>query len=181
MTSSTGRYADGLWAITCYFNPMGYRRRLSNFRIFREHLQVPLVAVELAYGCEFELRRRDADILLRLRGGAVLWQKERLLNLTLQALPRSCQKVAWLDCDIIFDIADWVEMADALLDRFAIVQLFRHVHSLSPDWVVGEGRAARVEATRPSAAFCIASGLPAAACIGHLHDTREGTPANGFA
>ena len=32
----------------------------------------------------------------------MLWQKERLLNLALKALPSSCHKVAWLDCDIFF-------------------------------------------------------------------------------
>ena len=69
----TGRHPKDLWAITCYFNPMHYRRRLANFRIFRDHLQLPLVAVELAYGPEFELQAQDAEILIQLRdgGGAV--------------------------------------------------------------------------------------------------------------
>ena len=91
-----------LWAITCYFNPMRYRRRLANFRIFRECLQVPLVVVELTFGSEFELQAQDAEILIQLRCGAILWQKERLLNLALKALPNGCNKVAWLDCDIMF-------------------------------------------------------------------------------
>src|SRR5450759_1082712 len=85
MTSRAGLHTDGLWAITSYFNPVGYRRRLSNFRIFRERLKVPLVVVELTYGSDFELQEQDADILIQLRGGAVLWQKERLLNLALQS------------------------------------------------------------------------------------------------
>ena len=38
-----------LWAITCYFNPVGYRRRLENYRMFRQRLKVPLVAVELSF------------------------------------------------------------------------------------------------------------------------------------
>jgi hypothetical protein len=94
MTPPTGSNADGLWPITSYFNPIGYRRRLSNFRAFRERLNVPLVAVELTYGSDFELQEQDADILIQLRGGTVLWQKERLLNLALQALPTHCRKVA---------------------------------------------------------------------------------------
>ena len=55
--------AGGLWAITSYFNPMGYRRRLENYRIFREHLQVPLLTVELGYGRALDLNHGDADIL----------------------------------------------------------------------------------------------------------------------
>jgi len=36
-----------LAAITCYFNPAAYRRKLDNYRIFRRHLGVPLICVEL--------------------------------------------------------------------------------------------------------------------------------------
>jgi hypothetical protein len=39
---------SALWAIAAYFNPARYARRLANYRVFREHLAVPLVAVELA-------------------------------------------------------------------------------------------------------------------------------------
>jgi hypothetical protein len=181
MTSSVSTRADGFWAITSYFNPMRYRRRVLNFRAFRERLNVPLVAVELAYDSNFELQEQDADILIRLRGGAVLWQKERLLNLALQALPENCRKVAWLDCDIIFGAPDWAESAGALLDRFALVQMFKHVHYLSPHWTPVKDRASEVEFTRPSAAFSLSSGIPATTCVGHSLDIREGTSASGFA
>ena len=66
-----------MWAITSYFNPVGYRRRLSNYRTFRADLAVPLVAVELSFDGRFELTDDDADILIQLSGGAVLWQKDR--------------------------------------------------------------------------------------------------------
>ena len=131
MDAPTG---SNFWVITSYFNPMRYKRRLSNFNIFRKRLNVPLVAVELTYGSDFQLQDQDADILIRLRGGAVLWQKERLLNLALQALPKHCRKVAWVDCDVLFGAADWAEAASQLLDRFAIIQMFQDVHYLSPHW-----------------------------------------------
>ena len=89
----TAFYGDELWAITSYFNPASYRRRLANFNTFRQHLPIPLVAVELAYDADFELQEADAEILIQLRGGALLWQKERLLNVALQALPAACRKV----------------------------------------------------------------------------------------
>jgi hypothetical protein len=181
MKAPTALNADGLWAITSYFNPMRYRSRLLNFRTFRERLHVPLVAVELTYGPDFELQEQDAEILVQLRGGAVLWQKERLLNLALQALPRHCRNVAWLDCDIIFGAADWAGSASRLLDRFPIVQMYRHAHYLSPHWTPAKDCTTEVEFTRPSAAFSVASGVPAMTCIGHLLDTLEGTCANGLA
>ena len=88
------RSMDDVWAITCYFNPVGYRSRLANYRVFRRHLSVPLVTVELAYDAEFHLDRDDAEIMIQVRGGDVLWQKERLLNIALAALPRACRTVA---------------------------------------------------------------------------------------
>jgi hypothetical protein len=177
----TSPHSKDLWAITCYFNPMRYRRRLANFRIFRQYLEVPLVAVEMAFGPEFELQAHDAEILVQLRGGGMLWQKERLLNLALKALPTGCNKVAWLDCDIMFDRPDWVEAADSLLDRYPMIQLFRQVHNLGPQWGPGKEHASQVQFTRPSAAFSLSSGVPAATCIGHLIDNRIGTCAPGFA
>jgi hypothetical protein len=171
---------DGLWAITSYFNPLGYQRRLSNFKVFREHLNLPLLAVELSYGSDFELQEQDADILVRINGGALLWQKERLLNLALAALPDDCRKVAWLDCDIVFGAVDWARHADRLLDNFAIIQLFKNVHYLSPSGTP-EDYTTDIEFTRPSAAFSISSGEPAATSIGHSLESRKGTSANGFA
>jgi len=55
-----------LWAITCYFNPVGYRRRLQNYRTFRQRLKVPLVTVELSFGQEFQLSSGDADVVVQL-------------------------------------------------------------------------------------------------------------------
>ena len=50
------------WAITCYFNPVGYRRRLENYHLFRQRLNVPLVTVELSFDERFQLSAGDADI-----------------------------------------------------------------------------------------------------------------------
>jgi len=82
----SGRAAsDRLWAVTAYFDPFGDGQRLPAYREFRRRLLAPLVAVELSFGDTFHLDEEDADIVVRLQGGAVLWQKERLLNLALRA------------------------------------------------------------------------------------------------
>jgi hypothetical protein len=125
--------SGNLWAITCYFNPMGYRRRLANYRVFRQHLAVPLVTVELSFDGRFQLQPEDADILEQLQGGDVLWQKERLLNVAVRALPASCQKVAWLDCDIIFADKDWVDRAGTALEEWPLVHLFHARHEVPRD------------------------------------------------
>jgi hypothetical protein len=118
------RAGGGVWAITSYFNPAGYRTRSKNYRIFRQRLAVPLLTVELSFGADFELGERDADRLVQIRGRDVLWQKERLLNLALRSLPDECETVAWLDCDVVLTRPDWPGVASRLLEDVSLVQLF---------------------------------------------------------
>ena len=113
-----------MWAITSYFNPIGYRRRSLNYRVFRENLDLPLVTVELGFDGKFELTSEDADVLIQIDGKAVLWQKERLLNLALKAVPADVENIAWLDCDIVFQRPDWIEQAKQRLTSLNVVQLY---------------------------------------------------------
>ncbi len=156
-------HASDLWAITAFFNPIGYKRKYANYRRFREGLGVPLLAIELGYGNGFELRDNDAEIVVRLRGRDVLWQKERLLNLAVEALPTSCRKAAWLDCDVLFDDPDWPERTSLALDRFALVQPYSRAFRTPPGWTIGDPLPAE-EATRPVPEM-IASGISMAACL----------------
>ena len=114
-----------MWALTSYFNPVRYKQRLSNYRIFRSNLNIPLVTVELSFDGEFELAKNDADVLIQLSGGAVLWQKERLLNIGIKSIPSAVKNFAWIDCDILFARSDWAKEAEEQLnERYNIVQLF---------------------------------------------------------
>ncbi len=74
------------WAISCYFNPCGYQRRLDNYKIFREHLNIPLVTVKLSFDRHFQLTNKDAEILVQIEGNEnnLMWPKERLLNIALK-------------------------------------------------------------------------------------------------
>lgn len=118
--------SDDFIVITSYFNPCRYRTKRQNFEVFEEGLRAAgakLLVVELAFEDEpFELETRAP--VLRLRGGSVLWQKERLLNLAIASLPASCRKVAWLDCDLVFEDALWLQNTSAALDEFVVVQPF---------------------------------------------------------
>ncbi len=121
-----------LWAITSYFNPFQSERRRQNYREFRRHLGVPLVAVELSFDGDFELVATDAEILVQMRGRDVLWQKERLLNIALTALPSECRKVAWVDCDVVFARNDWSTETSRRLDEFTVIQPFERAYDLAP-------------------------------------------------
>ena len=125
------RPASPLWAVTSFYNPAGYRRRKANYLLFRERLALPLLAVEWSPTGEFELRPGDADLLIQLHGGDVMWQKERLLNIGVARLPAECTHVAWLDCDLVFEREDLGEATLAALDAAPLVQLYDRVAYLA--------------------------------------------------
>lgn len=120
--------------VCCHFNPCSFRSRLATYRTFRDHVRwagARLLTVELAFGDRpFELQ--GLDDVVHLRGGDVLWQKERLLNIGIQQLLKEgYEKIGWLDADIIFEAPDWVDRISAALDRQAICQAFDRVHRRS--------------------------------------------------
>jgi hypothetical protein len=149
-----------LWAITAYFNPIHYRRLLSNYRIFRRHLNLPLVVVELGYDGQFDLGPDDAEILVQLPGKAVLWQKERLLNLALARVPAECGKVVWLDSDILFEKPDWAAAASGVLEQFPLVQVFAGMVDLPRDHGSGVPEVPAEIIGSPSSAFGLHQGIP---------------------
>lgn len=122
-----------LWAITCLFNPAGYQARNENYRIFREDFTLPLVTVELSFGSKFALSGSDADILIQIQGGDRMWQKERLLNIALQALPSECDQVLWIDADIVIsNLQRWTGQIRKGLEDHSVVQAFSSVNMLDP-------------------------------------------------
>jgi len=124
------RLGGTLWAVTTYYNPARYRTKKENYDLFRARLAaagVPLLAVELAFGDRpFELSSHDADLLVRRRGGDELWQKERLINIGVRHLPDECDRVAWLDADVVLARNDWAEETRRLLREYLVVQPFSH-------------------------------------------------------
>ena len=110
---------------------------MLNYRRFRVDLAetgVPLLTVEVAFGDQpFELRKSDSDILVRLRGRDVLWQKERILNIGVKRLPPDCDKVAWIDADVLFQNPRWAVETSRLLEEYVVVQPYSHCVRLRRD------------------------------------------------
>jgi hypothetical protein len=170
-----------LWVITSYFNPARYRRRLLNYRRFRERLRAPLVTVEMSTGDPFALGRGDADRLIQVAGGDVMWQKERLINHALSSLPRHCRYVAWVDADLLFTADAWIADVEAALDRVAIVQPFASVAHAPPDTARAPGAPHTGWLTQPSVGAAIAAGVPLRDILRGVLSRTGGSAASGMA
>lgn len=170
---------SALWAVCCLFNPCGYKRRLSNYHLFRSNLPVPLLTVELSFDGAFALRADDADLLVQINGGAVLWQKERLLNRGVAHLPAACTAVAVLDADLIFKKLDWPQAALAALDTVPVVQLFSEVLHMPDRWKPGEPAMALT--VQYSLTLGLQRGYSLVACLGAQAGDGRGAYCGGFA
>lgn len=172
------RTKSKLWAITCLFNPAGYRIRAENYRLFREHLSLPLVTVELAFDEPFCLGQNDADVLIQLRGGKPMWQKERLLNIALQSLPDHCEKVVWMDADILVIDAGWAQAVEQALEETKVVQPFATVHQLDPRGNRTTSNPSMVSSWKETGVFgkalpSVVGRAPGAPCNGHVWAARK--------
>ena len=141
-----------LHAVTCLFNPCGYRRLVENHRTFAAALArqgVPLTTVELSFDGRFEVPGS-----VRLFGDPAvhtLWQKERLLNVGIESLPPEVDKVAWVDADLLFLNPDWAADTERVLEDYPVCQPYRRAHMTDA--------AGRVASSRRSIGQALAEGL----------------------
>ncbi len=120
--SSPGKLA----AVTCHYNPCGYRRLRENWFRFREAFRgCPLFTIEVSFDGVFHL---PAEWQITAGPEHLLWQKEQLLNLAIRQLPAEFDRVAWIDADLLFLNPGWARETTELLDHFSVVQLFETCH-----------------------------------------------------
>lgn len=118
--------------VTYYFNPAGlpsvernYRRFMHEVRWWgRECFSAELVVP----GQEFP--SANAFIQRRAEANNILWQRERLLNLIVEKLPSSYDKIAIIDPTILMLNNSALKQAEALLENSYLAQLCREVHYL---------------------------------------------------
>lgn len=132
-----------LGLISCFFNPTNSQKLKDNYVQFRKSLNHPIVTVELAFNDQ-PFFIEDA---IHIRGSDknIMWQKERLLNIALNSLPKHIDKVAWLDADIIFENENWFKETEQKLDSHPVVQLFESGYEAdgtlsSPNTGIGFGK-----------------------------------------
>lgn len=131
-----------LAVVSCFFNPGGSARRVSNFRAFLSAVKksgVRCLVVELAFGAapfEFD----DHDDVIQVRTDHVLWHKERLLNIGIRKLlSDGVRKIVWLDGDIVFSDSWWPAEIAHRLEYANLCQIFDtisiHAHGSGPPMI----------------------------------------------
>jgi hypothetical protein len=126
--------APDLAVVTSYFNSHHYASKRRVFELFRQSMErsgVPLFIGECAFGDQpFELV--PSNSVFQFRTPDVMWQKERLLNLTIDRVPDRYTKIAWVDADVLFTNPRWIAEASERLDEFPVLQPFSHAVRLRP-------------------------------------------------
>jgi len=136
--------------ITTLYNPIGYKRRIENWKKFRSLIHENIWIAECSFDGKFIASNELNHIRIEASENSLLWQKERLLNIILENLPRKVKYVAWVDCDILFENSNWVEDAIQLLTKQYVVQLFDVVHILDAQqerWATVRGLISHVNPT----------------------------------
>ena len=130
-----------LFVIVPHFNPVKSKCRETLLLEFLERISleprvVPIV-VQLAYPGQVHLNLARivqgmfSDI--RVHGQHVMFQKENLINIGLESVPRDC-KYAWIDADVAFTNPHWVRDTLNALNETPVVQMFGTTADLSPDY-----------------------------------------------
>jgi len=119
-------------AITTYYNFTKSKMRFQNYLKFAKNLPFFLITVELATkDSDFQLDSNDADIYVRANSKDLLWHKESLLNIALKHIPKECDYVVWVDCDIIFKNSSLESEIYSKMEKYNLVQLFSKMYDIT--------------------------------------------------
>lgn len=118
-----------LGIVSTHFNPCGFETRNRNqqgFRAFMDSAGVDHLTVELVFDPEGPSAFSPGSTnLLTVRGGDVMWQKERLAAIGAHHLfDAGFTHVAVADGDISFAPDDWFDRIRARLETHDVVQCF---------------------------------------------------------
>ena len=124
-----------LAVVSCMFNPHRGLNRVRNYGLFAENTAVhglPLFTIEAVFGRPSEI---DSTWQIAVDPDAVLWHKERLLNIAIERLPDEYDAVLWCDADILFDvsISDLRDQCLECLQRHPVIQPWKHCQHLNAD------------------------------------------------
>lgn len=132
--------------ITCHYNWFGFEKPRENLRRFREATKdLPVFGVEAQLpGHPLQTFAEPGWHVIGATNDQVMMQKERLLNIAEQMVPKEYDALVWVDADILFDNPEWFAATARALDVHPIVQPFSKAR-----WL---GRSGETVDRRPSIA-----------------------------
>ena len=124
-----------LYVVLPYFNFCGFKRRRELFIKFVKWLgpvkDVRVVVSEAEGPCPLPCLNVWAHH--KFPAESRIWLKENLVNLAESKLPRDWEYMAWIDADVAFLNANWVDDTIDSLQTADIVQLFQTAVNLGPN------------------------------------------------
>ena len=114
------------------FNASSAEHILFNYELFKTQIpEKDLFVIELSFDGHFLIP--ESENFIRIVGGenSVMWQKERLLNIALEKIPKDYTAISWIDADVIFKNDNWIEDLKNKLNSAALIQLFNKANFLS--------------------------------------------------
>ncbi len=132
-----------LAALTCFFNPLHDIYMLRNMERFLDMFEgADLFVAEATFDGKFALS--GTHLALHADQRHLMWQKERLLNLLIERLPRRYDRIAWIDGDLLILHSDWASETERKLKHAPVVQLFQNIHLLDSNHRITNSRLGRI-------------------------------------
>lgn len=137
MLKKPGNIDDPLYVVAVISNPARFHTRIRLFKEFQARMAatpgVKLLTVELAYGDnQFHVTEPGRADQIQLRALDELWAKENMINVGISRLPADWKYVAWIDGDVEFNNAHWVQETIHQLQTHHVVQMFQNALDLGP-------------------------------------------------
>lgn len=116
------------------FNPTFSKRIIMNYWYTRKNFEnqnLPVFTIELVY----EGRKPEIDDAVHVRSNSFMFHKENLYRILETHIPKKYTKLAFLDCDLIFNDPEWYNLTSQKLDSFDAVQPFEYANWLDLSYV----------------------------------------------
>ena len=123
-------FPGSLYCIVPYYNLLGLVSRYENFCVFYHRMMqqgANMLFADLAlHDRALQLNQLvpKEQLPVQVCCNHILWQKENLLTRLLQELPDDCDKVCWVDSDILFQNDNWQAKICEELLYYRLVQGF---------------------------------------------------------
>lgn len=110
-----------------FFNPSRTKRILMNYFYTKNQFDLqnlPVFTIELVY----EGRSPEIPDAIHVSSNSVMFHKENLCRVLETKIPKKYTKLAFLDCDILFNDPNWYTKTSKLLNEYDVVQPFERAH-----------------------------------------------------